>query len=95
MNNDLEQLRINRVKMRAEITAFFYTNVKRVLKSMNQDNRLVIRTVVPVPAEIRGLKPINKCSRNIQAGMTTHYDKRLASISEIVIWVKINSSYIK
>lgn len=95
MNNDLEQLRINRIKMRAEITAFFYINVKRILKSMNQDNRLVIRTVVPVPAEIRGLRPIIKYSHNIQAGMKTYYDKGLASISEIVIWVEINSNYIK
>lgn len=95
MDNSLEQLRINRIKMRADSKAFFYINLKQVLKDMAQDNRLYVRTVIDVPENMHHIRPINLGNKNIRAGMQTHYDHKIAVVNQIVIWVKINETFIK
>lgn len=95
MNNDLEQLRINRVKMRADSFAFLYNNIKRVLKQMATDNKLYNRIVIEVTDDLRHLKPISLGSKNIRVGLETHYERRIAVMSQIVIWIRISNEYIK
>lgn len=95
MNNSLEQLRINRVRMRADSFAFLYSNIKQILKEMATDNKLYNRKVIEVIDGLRQLKPIKLGNKNIRVGLQTHYEKRIAVMTQIVIWVSISDQYIK
>lgn len=95
MDNNLEQLRINRVKMRADTFAFLYSNIKRVLKEMATDNKLYNKQVIDVPDNLRHLKPISLGSENIRVGLETHYESHILIMTKIVIWIRISHKYIK
>lgn len=95
MDNDLEQLRINRVKMRADTFAFLYSNIKRVLKEMATDNKLYNRQVINVPDNWSHLKPIRLGSENIRVGLETHYESDILIMTKMVIWIHISNKYIK